>query len=101
VALARAQFPVRAGADLGRRFARSPSWVGRRLALVEELPAAIQQRARRELPAHATMQHVVPLARPNVGARERLVATIAGKALTNRQIGQLYAVWRDGPARPP
>ncbi len=83
--------------DLGRRFARSASWVSRRLALVEELPATIQEHVQRgELPAHAAMKHLVPLARANAEACERLVAAIAGKGLTNRQIGQLYAAWRDG-----
>jgi ParB family transcriptional regulator, chromosome partitioning protein len=83
--------------DLGRRFARSASWVSRRLALVEELPATIQEHVRRgELPAHAAMKHLVPLARANPAACERLVAAIASKGLTNRQIGQLYAAWRDG-----
>jgi len=83
--------------DLGRRFARSASWVSRRLALVEDLPETIQEHVRRgELPAHAAMKHFVPLARANPEACERLVAAIAGKGLTNRQIGQLYAVWRDG-----
>ena len=83
--------------DLGRRFARSASWVSRRLALVEELPATIQAHVQRgELPAHAAMKHLVPLARANAEACERLVAAIAGKGLSNRQIGQLYAAWRDG-----
>jgi ParB family transcriptional regulator, chromosome partitioning protein len=83
--------------DLGRRFARSASWVSRRLALVAELPETIQEHVRRgELPAHAAMKHLVPLARANLEACERLVAAIAGKGLTNRQIGQLYAAWRDG-----
>ena len=83
--------------DLGRRFARSASWVSRRLALVEELPATIQDHVQRgELPAHAAMKHLVPLARANPEACERLVTAIAGKGLTNRQIGQLYAAWRDG-----
>lgn len=83
--------------DLGRRFARSASWVSRRLALVGELPEAIQERVQRgELPAHAAMKHLVPLARANPDACERLVAAIAGKGLTNREIGQLYAAWRDG-----
>jgi ParB family chromosome partitioning protein len=86
--------------DLGRRFARSRSWVSRRLALVEELPATIQEHVQRgELPAHAAMKHLVPLARANPEACERLVAAIAGKGLTNRQIGQLYAAWRDGVRR--
>ena len=83
--------------DLGRRFARSASWVGRRLALVEELPEAIQERVQRgELPAHAAMKHLVPLARANRDDCERLVTAIAGKGLTNREVGQLYAAWRDG-----
>jgi ParB family chromosome partitioning protein len=83
--------------DLGRRFARSASWVSRRLALVGELPAAIQEHVQRgELPAHAAMKHLVPLARANAEACARLVAAIAGKGLTNREIGQLYAAWRDG-----
>jgi ParB/RepB/Spo0J family partition protein len=83
--------------NLGRRFARSASWVSRRLALVGELPAAIQERVQRgELPAHAAMKHLVPLARANPDACERLVAAIAGKGLTNREVGQLYAAWRDG-----
>jgi ParB family transcriptional regulator, chromosome partitioning protein len=83
--------------DLGRRFARSASWVSRRLALVEELPGTIQDRVQRgELPAHAAMKHLVPLARANPDACECLVAAIAGKGLTNREVGQLYAAWRDG-----
>jgi ParB family transcriptional regulator, chromosome partitioning protein len=83
--------------DLGRRFARSASWVSRRLALVEELPAAIQAPVHRgELPAHAAMKYLVPLARANPEACERLVAAIAGQGLTTREIGQLYAAWREG-----
>ena len=83
--------------DLGRRFARSVSWVSRRLALVEDLPETIQDHVRQgALPAHAAMKHLVPLARAKPEACERLVAAIAGKSLTNRQIGQLYAAWRDG-----
>jgi len=83
--------------DLGRRFARSASWVSRRLALVGELPEVIQARVQRgELPAHAAMKHLVPLARANPDACERLVAAIAGKGLTNREVGQLYAAWREG-----
>ena len=83
--------------DLGRRFARSASWVSRRLALVEELPEAIQEHVRRgELPAHAAMKYLVPLARANPDACARLVTAIAGQGLTNRQVGQLYAAWREG-----
>lgn len=83
--------------DLGRRFARSASWVSRRLALVGELPGAIQEHVQRgRLPAHAAMKFLVPLARANPDACDRLVTAIAGQGLTNREIGQLYAAWRDG-----
>lgn len=85
--------------ELGRRFSRSPSWVSRRLALVEDLPAEIQEHVRRgELPAHAAMKHLVPLARANADDCRRLVEGIAGKGLSNRQVGALYAAWRDGIA---
>jgi ParB-like chromosome segregation protein Spo0J len=61
--------------DLGRRFARFASWVSRRL--VEELPAAIQAHVQRgALPAHAAMKYLVPLARANAEACDRLVAAI-------------------------
>ena len=43
------------------------------------------------------MKDLVPLARANPAAWARLVAAIAGKGLTTRQIGQLYAAWREGP----
>jgi ParB family chromosome partitioning protein len=83
--------------ELGRRFARSASWVSRRLALVEELPAVIQEQVHGgALPAHAAMKYLVPLARANPDACEQLVGAIAGQGLTNREIGQLYAAWRDG-----
>jgi ParB family chromosome partitioning protein len=83
--------------ELARRFARSPSWVSRRLALVEALPAAIQAHVQRgALPAHAAMKYLVPLARANREACTRLVAAIAGQGLTTREVGQLYAAWREG-----
>ena len=40
------------------------SWVSRRLALVHELPEAIQERVRRgEVGAHGAAKYLVPLAR--------------------------------------
>lgn len=83
--------------ELGRRFGRSPSWVSRRIALVHELPDEIQEHVRHgALPAHAAMKHLVPLARANRDDCLRLVTGIAGKGLTDRQVGALYAAWRDG-----
>ena len=67
---------------------------------MEELPGPIQERVQRgELPAHAAMKYLVPLARANGEACARLVAAIAGQGLTTRQVGALYAAWREG--RPP
>lgn len=86
--------------ELARRFDRSPSWVSRRLALVRDLPEAVQQRVvRGELVAHAAMKCLVPLARANREGCERLVEAIAGKDLTSRQIGQLVAAFRSGGAK--
>jgi len=52
--------------ELARRFDKSMSWVSRRLALVVELPEAVQELVRNgELAAHAAMKHLVPLARAN------------------------------------
>jgi ParB/RepB/Spo0J family partition protein len=83
--------------ELGRRFGRSPSWVSRRIALVHELPDEIQEHVRQgAIPPHAAMKHLVPLARANRDDCLRLVAGIAGKGLSNRQVGALYAAWRDG-----
>ena len=46
--------------ELARRFDRSPSWVSRRLALVSELPLAVQEEVRRgRIGAHAAMKHLV------------------------------------------
>jgi ParB/RepB/Spo0J family partition protein len=83
--------------ELARRFDRSASWVSRRLALVRDLPATIQQCVLRgELVAHAAMKHLVPLARANREACERLVEAIADKQLTTRQVGELVAAYRSG-----
>ena len=52
--------------DLARRFDRSVSWVSRRLALVEQLPEAVQQRVRAgEIAAHVAMKYLAPVARTN------------------------------------
>src|SRR5439155_1334369 len=47
--------------DLARRFDRSVSWVSRRLALVEQLPEAVQQRVR----ASRRLERAAPLMGPS------------------------------------
>lgn len=83
--------------DLARRVDKSPSWVSRRLALVRELPAEVQEHVRRgELVAHAAMKHFVPLARANREACVRLAQAVAGKGLSSRDLGELYGAYRGG-----
>lgn len=88
------------GVDLGslaRRFDRGPSWVSRRLGLVEHLPASVQEHVRQgEIGAHAAMKHLLPMARANAEACVALCTAIAGHRLSTREVGQLYTAWREG-----
>lgn len=82
--------------DLARRFDRSVSWVSRRLALVGELPDAVQEHVRRgKIVPHAAMKYLVPLARANAGHCERLASGIARHEMSSREVGELYACWRE------
>jgi ParB/RepB/Spo0J family partition protein len=84
--------------SLARRFDRSPSWVSRRLGLVEQLPASVQEHVRQgEIGAHAAMKHLLPMARADAEACTALCAAIAGHKLSTQEVGQLYAAWREGP----
>jgi ParB family chromosome partitioning protein len=84
---------------LGAMLGRSASWVSRRLALVDVLPAAAEQAVRRgAVAAQAAMRCLVPLARANTGQCERLVANLGNRRLSVRQMARLYAGWRAGNA---
>jgi ParB family transcriptional regulator, chromosome partitioning protein len=84
--------------DLARRFNRSTSWVSRRLALVEELPASVQEKVRRgQIGATAAMKYLVPMARAKGEDCERLAEAIVHYKFSSQEVGQLYAAWRDGP----
>jgi ParB family chromosome partitioning protein len=83
--------------DLARRFDRSPSWVSRRLALVTELPAGVQEEVRRgRIGGHAAMKHLVPVARASAADCERLARAIAPLKLSTREVSELHRAWRDG-----
>lgn len=85
--------------ELGAMLGRSASWVSRRLALVDVLPAAVEQAVRRgAVAAQAAMKCLVPLARANKGQCERLVANLGNRRLSVRQMAKLYAGWRAGNA---
>jgi ParB/RepB/Spo0J family partition protein len=82
--------------ELARCFDRSLSWVSRRLALVEAIPEAVQQRIRTgEISAHVAMKYLVPVARANAADCERMAAVFAKHAFSTRQAGEIYAAWRD------
>ena len=86
--------------ELARRFEHDKSWVSRRLALVQILPATIQDSVRSgTLAAHAAMKYLVPLARANAPAATRLAEAIAPFKPTSREVGALYAGWHSGSAR--
>lgn len=83
--------------EMARRFDRSVSWVSRRLALVQELPDSVQEQVRRgQVPAHAAMKYLVPMARAHRADCLRLAEAIAQYQFTNAQVAELYAAWREG-----
>src|SRR5271154_4467385 len=83
--------------ELVRRFDRSPSWVSRRLALVELLPEGIQQQVREgKLAAQVAMKYLVPVARVSAGDCTRMAEAFVAHRCDTRQAGQLYTAWRTG-----
>lgn len=85
--------------DLARQFQRSTSWVSRRLALVVDLPRSVQEQVRQgRVTPHAATKYLVPVARANREDCERLACAAAEHQLSTRDVGQLYAGWRDGSA---
>ncbi len=82
---------------LARYFDRSPSWVSRRLGLVEALPESVQQQVRSgAIASRAALRSLLPLARANESQCCELVSGIAGAELSVRAIERLYTAWRDG-----
>lgn len=85
--------------ELARRFDRSKSWVSRRIALVGELPDAVQEHVRTgAVSAHAAMKYMVPLARANEDDCVKLSTAVAPLKLSTRQVGELYATYMAGNA---
>jgi ParB family transcriptional regulator, chromosome partitioning protein len=85
--------------ELARRFDRSPSWVSRRLGLVTDLPAAVQEQVRLgAIGAHAAMKYLVPLARANANDCEALGQSLGALRPTSRQVAELYVAYTAGSA---
>jgi ParB family chromosome partitioning protein len=86
--------------ELARRFEHSKSWVSGRLALLQVLPAPIQEQIRvGSLSAHAAMKYLVPLARVNAAAAQALATALAALKPTTRQVEALYSGWQAGTER--
>ena len=85
--------------ELARRFDRSPSWVSRRLGLVTDLPAVVQEQVRLgAIGAHAAMKYLVPLARANATDCESLGQSLGALRPTSRQVAELYVAYTAGSA---
>lgn len=83
--------------ELARRFGRSVSWVSRRLGLVKDLSAAIQQHVRcGRLVPHAAMKYLLPLARANREGAIELAAAIAPLEPSTRQTKALCIAFARG-----
>jgi ParB/RepB/Spo0J family partition protein len=81
--------------ELARRFDRSPSWVSRRLALVDQLPESVQRQVRSgAITAHVAMKFLVPVARAHLEDCQRMAEAFAAHRFTSREAGQLYVAWR-------
>ena len=86
--------------DLARRFEHSKSWVSGRLALIQCLPATVQEQVRLgALSAHAAMKYLVPMARADLAATEKLAATMLPLKPTTREVAALYGGWQSGSSR--
>ncbi|MGB6485911.1 MAG: ParB N-terminal domain-containing protein [Steroidobacteraceae bacterium] len=86
--------------DLARRFEHSKSWVSGRLGLIQCLPASVQEHVRLgALSAHAAMKYLVPMARADLAATEKLAATMLPLRPTTREVAALYAGWQCGSSR--
>lgn len=83
--------------DLGKTAAamgRSKSWASRRLGLVEELPDTVLEGVRcGKLGAWSAMKHLLPLARANGPACERLAGKIMEASLSSRQVALVCERW--------
>ena len=86
--------------ELARRFEHSKSWVSGRLGLIKCLPVQVQEHVRLgALSAHAAMKYLVPMARVDVAATERLAAAVLPLKPTTREVATLYAGWQSGTQR--
>lgn len=81
---------------LARRFDRSPTWVTRRLALVDTLSESIQQQVRDgHIAPQIAMRYLAPAARVDAEQCERMAQVFAQQHWTTRQAADFYNAWRN------
>jgi len=89
-----AQSHGRTVTELSAELRRPKSWVSQRLGLVRVLPEPVQEAVRSaKVPAQAAMKSLVPMARQDADACERLVANL-GEPVTVRQVARIVGAWR-------
>lgn len=82
--------------ELARRFDRSPTWVARRLSLVETLSESIQQQVRDgHIAPQIAMRYLAPAARVDAEQCERMAQVFAQQHWTTRQAADFYNAWRN------
>jgi len=83
--------------ELGRRFDKTPSWVSRRLALVDVLPEQVQEQVRwGRIASHTAMKVLVPLARANRRNCLWFCEALQKGDFTTRDALSLQAGWQQG-----
>jgi ParB/RepB/Spo0J family partition protein len=83
--------------ELGRRFDRTTGWVSRRLALVRELPAAVQDLVRAgRLAPDTAMKVLAPLSRGNADDLQKIAEALARAQLSTREAAALQVGWLKG-----
>lgn len=80
---------------LARRFDKSPTWIARRLALVETLPETVQQQVREgKIAPQIAMRYLAPVARVSAEQCLRMAQVFAQQHWTTRQAAAFYNAWR-------
>jgi ParB family transcriptional regulator, chromosome partitioning protein len=83
--------------ELARRFDKTPSWVSRRLALVEALPEQVQDLVRLgRIKANIAMKVLVPLSRVNRRDCLRFCEMLEKADFTTREALELQKGWQQG-----
>lgn len=86
--------------ELARRFDRSPTWIARRLSLVDTLPEAVQQQVREgRIAAQIAMRYLAPVARISAEHCQQMAQVFTQPYWTTRQAALLYNAWRDASTK--